>query len=637
MNWQHFHALLWVRWRLLVNQMRRGGPVNAIAAGFLAVIGVLAALVMFGSFLFVGLFAFPKDYPDALLYVWDGLVVAFIFSWMIGLIIELQRSEVLSLDKLMHLPVSLKGAFLINYLSSFFSMSLIVFVPAMVALSLGVLFTWGPSMLVVLPLLAAFIVMVTALTYQFQGWLASLITNPRRRRTVIVMVTMGVILMGQVPNLVNIIFIRSWANTEDPAITEFNDRQEKLGAARNAGEIDEQVYKERQQENEMQKVARQRELKEDVEQRLETSFVIGNAIVPPGWLPLGAEFAAKQNVLPGLLGTLGFAGIAWLSLWRAYQTTVRLYTGQFTAGKKAAVAAIDTSPPAVKKATSALRLNVLEWRLPWVSEPAAAVALGGFRSLIRAPEAKMMLLTPLIMVVVFGSLFMSNVFTPKKSKESKGAQESLQQFIMPEFVPPLVAYGAMSMALLSIGQFVGNQFGFDRGGFRALVLSAAPRRQILLGKNLAFAPLGLGLGLLVSVLVQVIYPVRIDVFLAEVPQLLSMYLLFCMVANWLSIMAPMSIRAGTMKPVNPKVFTVLLHVFSVLLYPVVLAPVLLPLVAHLLVEEVAGIRYLPVDLVLSVLLCALVFFLYQAVLTSEGQLLRRRELKILEAATAKTE
>jgi ABC-2 type transport system permease protein len=241
------------------------------------------------------------------------------------------------------------------------------------------------------------------------------------------------------------------------------------------------------------------------------------------------------------------------------------------------------------------------------------------------------------MVVVFGSLFMSNVFTPKKSKESKGAQESLQQFIMPEFVPPLVAYGAMSMALLSIGQFVGNQFGFDRGGFRALVLSAAPRRQILLGKNLAFAPLGLGLGLLVSVLVQVIYPVRIDVFLAEVPQLLSMYLLFCMVANWLSIMAPMSIRAGTMKPVNPKVFTVLLHVFSVLLYPVVLAPVLLPLVAHLLVEEVAGIRYLPVDLVLSVLLCALVFFLYQAVLTSEGQLLRRRELKILEAATAKTE
>ncbi len=636
MNWQHFRALLWVRWRLLVNQMRRGGPVNAIAAGFLAAMGVLAALVMFASFLFVGLFAFHRDYPEALLYVWDGLVVAFIFTWMIGLIIELQRSEVLSLDKLMHLPVSLKGAFLINYFSSYFSLSLIVFVPAMVALSLGVVFTWGVSMVVVLPLLAAFIVMVTALTYQFQGWLATLITNPRRRRTVIVLVTMSVILVGQVPNVVNILFLRSWGSREDPAITEFNQRQDELDAAWKAGEIDDEFYLEMERQNEVQKLARQRALSEELGQRVERSFIIGNAIVPPGWLPLGAEFAARHNVLPAVLGTLGFAGIAWLSLWRAYQTTLRLYTGQFTAGKKAPVPVIDSPEPPVKK-TAKPGLNLLEWRLPWVSEPAAAVALGGFRSLVRAPEAKMMLLTPLIMVVVFGSLFMSGAFTPKKSKDSKDAQESLQQFIMPEFVPPLMAYGAMSMALLSIGQFVGNQFGFDRDGFRALVLSVAPRRQILLGKNLAFAPLGLGLGLIVSALVQVIYPVRIDVFLAEVPQLLSMYLLFCMVANWLSIMAPMSIRAGTMKPVNPKVFTVLLHVFSVMLYPVVLAPVLLPLLAHLLVEEVAGIRYLPVDLVLSVLLCVLVFFLYQAVLAWEGRLLRKRELTILEAATKKTE
>jgi hypothetical protein len=192
----------------------------------------------------------------------------------------------------------------------------------------------------------------------------------------------------------------------------------------------------------MQKVARQRELREGVGQRVETSFVIGNAIVPPGWLPLGAEFAAKHNLIPAVLGTLAFAGIAWLSLWRAYQTTLRLYTGQFTAGKKAAVPVIDSSEPAVKKAGKP-RLNLLEWRLPWVSEPAAAVALGGFRSLVRAPEAKMMLLTPVIMVVVFGSLFMSNAFTPKKSKDSKEAQDSLQQFIMPQFVPPLMAYGAM--------------------------------------------------------------------------------------------------------------------------------------------------------------------------------------------------
>ncbi len=52
-----------------------------------------------------------------------------------------------------------------------------------------VLTSRGSLLLRVLPLLAAFLLMVTALTYQFQGWLASLMSNPRRRRTVIVMIT----------------------------------------------------------------------------------------------------------------------------------------------------------------------------------------------------------------------------------------------------------------------------------------------------------------------------------------------------------------------------------------------------------------------------------------------------------------
>ena len=77
------------------------------------------------------------------MYVWDGLVVGFLFSWAIGLLAELQRSEVLSLDKFLHLPVSLTGVFLINYLSSLFSLTLIIFVPAMVGLSLGLVIRPG--------------------------------------------------------------------------------------------------------------------------------------------------------------------------------------------------------------------------------------------------------------------------------------------------------------------------------------------------------------------------------------------------------------------------------------------------------------------------------------------------------------
>ena len=40
-----------------------------------------------------------------------------------------------------------------------------------------------------------------------------------------------------------------------------------------------------------------------------------------------------------------------------------------------------------------------------------------------------------------------------------------------------------------MSQLLGNQFGFDRGGFRVYVLSPASRRDVLLGKNLSFVPL----------------------------------------------------------------------------------------------------------------------------------------------------
>src|SRR5262249_8203318 len=155
-------------------------------------------------FLLIGLLALPKASPAVLLYVWDGLVVAFLFCWAIGLLADLQRSEALSLDKFLHLPVSLTGAFLINYVSPLLSVTLVLFLPPLLALGLALVFAKGPAMLAVLPLLAAFLFLVTAVTYQFQGWLASLMSNPRRRRTVIVTVTLAFILFFQLPNLLNL-------------------------------------------------------------------------------------------------------------------------------------------------------------------------------------------------------------------------------------------------------------------------------------------------------------------------------------------------------------------------------------------------------------------------------------------------
>src|SRR5258707_1188718 len=83
--------------------------------------------------------------------------------------------------------------------------------------------------------------------------------------------------------------------------------------------------------------------------------------------------------------------------------------------------------------------------------------------------------------------------------------------------------GGILLVLFGMLQLMANQFGFDRDGFRVFVLCAASRRDILLGKNLSFAPLALGLSALLVILVQVFCPLRLEHFLSMFPQLISMF------------------------------------------------------------------------------------------------------------------
>ena len=63
---------------------------------------------------------------------------------------------------------------------------------------------------------------------------------------------------------------------------------------------------------------------------------------------------------------------------------------------------------------------------------------------------------------------------------------------------------------------------------------------------------------------------RIDHFLAFFPQMVSMYLLFCLLANWLSILAPLPIAAGAFRPTNIKGIPLLLNFAFMLVFPFVL-------------------------------------------------------------------
>jgi len=610
-NLEHLRAFLWLRWRLRYNQFRRAGALNAVFFSIYAVLAFMASIGLFVTGLMVGLFAMPEAPAAVRLYVWDGVVIVFLFFWMIGLLMEVQRAEGLALDKVLHLPVSPAGGFLINYLSSLFSLTLIAFVPGMVGLILGQSISISPVMLLGLPLLTAFILALTAVTYQFQGWLASLMVNQRRRRTVIVAVTAGFILVSQLPNLINV--IRPWEDAVDSS-KRLQEQRTELQRDFAAKKMTLPEYQKKDQELQKEHDAQNEESNRRQLAELERITRVVNLVLPIGWFPLGAA-TLPDGVLPALLGTLGLGLIGAFSLRRAYRTTVRLYTGQFTSGSAASASTAPTPAPP----WDPNKVRLVERTLPWVSEHASAVATAAFRSLTRAPEAKMMLLAPIIMVVVFGGVLMTRAGSP------------------PEALRPLMAIGAATMIVLMSVQLIGNQFGYDRAGFRAYVLCPSPRREILLGKNLAFAPLVLGFGFFALLLIGTVYPMRIDHYPAAIAQLISMFLVFCMLANVLSIFAPIAMAAGSVQPQNVKMVPVLLQLVFLMFFPVALVPVLLPIGVEVLVEEVGEVRGLPVSLVLSLIILTVVVFVYRRVLTWQGEWLEAREQKILEVVTSKAE
>lgn len=611
MNWEHLKAFVWLRRRIAANQWRRAGTLNAVLMTIISVGAVVLSIPLFIGTLALGIYGIPRAEPIHLLYIADVLIVGFLFSWTLGVVAEMQKTEVLSLSKFLHLPVSVGGAFLINFVSSLMGFSLVSFAPILLGLALALVFTKGPLLLLAFPLMAAFVFMVTALTYQLQGWLASLMSNPRRRRTVVVVTTVGFMLLLQMPNLLN--FFAPWSvfQQQTKPSTEMAKEFAELTRAYNTQEIDAAEYMRRQEEltHKYKFIAQQNEIASL--KSVEAPTLLLNRVLPVGWLPLGIMAASEGRALPAVLGCLGMTLIGSASLWRAYHTTLGLYQGKFAGGNT-------QSAPRAERSTVVRKAGIdfLERRLVGVSEPVAAIALGGLRSLFRSPESKLMLLLPLALGAVFGATLV---------------KASLN---IPINFRPLVAIGGMVIVLFGVMQFLANQFGFDRDGFRVFVLCAASRRDILLGKNLAFAPLVAGMAAIFLIIAQVVSPMRLDHLLAMLPQFTTMYLLFCLLMNLLSIYTPMQVAQGTMKPANQKLIPVLAQLTAIgIVFPLLQIPTFFPLGIEAGLVHLGWNARLPICLVLTLAECAVVVVIYRYVLAWQGKLLHSREQAILEVVT----
>jgi ABC-2 type transport system permease protein len=340
-------AILQLRWQLTRNQWSRSrhGVRRALAIILLIAACVLGALCFLGALL-VTAYGMRGARSETVMLVWFFFTGAFLMFWTLGLLAELQRSEAIDLQRLMHLPVRLGQIFFINYLASHFTPSLIIVVPAIFGLSIGLAIARGPLMLGMLPLALSMIAMITALSYCLRGWLAALMTNPRRRRNILAVLTFAIVLVAQLPNLYFNVFSRS--NSQ---------RRNSMPMSR---------------------------------------ILFVQKFVPPFWVSLGARSLADGNAAPALLGTIGCLSLAALGLRRAYVSTLKFYHG-----------ANDGSFPSRHRTAETLpgtsRLRFLERRLPGISDEASAVAFASFRSMLRAPEIKMAWAMSLAVPLIVGA------------------------------------------------------------------------------------------------------------------------------------------------------------------------------------------------------------------------------------------
>ena len=588
MNWDQFKTILWLRWRLMRNQARRGGGV--LGAIFAVVIGVSALGVGAACFvggLLGGLFGLANKPPLIIMLVWLAVTLFFLFFWVIGLVTELQRSEMIDLQKLMHLPVALGQMFTINYLVSHFSMSIVLMTPLIFGLGLGLAIARGPLMILMIPLAMSMVFMITAWTYCLRGWLATMMSNPRRRRTVIMCITLSFILLAQGPNL----YFNVLGHNASSSHKSMNGPEaQRYYAAKNAAQ-----------------------------QGMFNNLIAAQGFIPPLWVAVGAQELAGGNPLPALLGTLGCAGLAALGLRRAYLGTVRFYHGE--TGGKAAVKKI-ISLAATK--TSAARANhgpdFLERSIPFAPEQSAALALATLRSLFRAPEVKMTLGSSFIVTIILGVTFFFRSMATA-----------------PDVMKPFFATGSVVFPIFFLAQFFGNQFGFDRDGFRALMLSPADRRLILLGKNLATLPVGAVFGTLLAGLTAARLQLPPLTALATFLQLASVLLMAGVAGNVLSILVPYRIQPGSMKPTKMPGLAMVVLMMCHMFFPVAMLPVFAGPLLELLWHRLHWPDFVPVNLLCSALLLGLMTMIYWQTLAPLGRLLQRRETKILAVITVEVE
>jgi len=585
-------ALILLRFTLFRRMISPAKLVSlAVQTVFVLIILAVSLAVAVGLF-FLGLNMNEIGEPEAMLVITDMLVIAFLVIWLIGVISELQRSDVIDFRKMLYLPVSLKQVFILNFLVSLVTPGLVAFILAATGLILGLILGTGPHMLWAVPLALAFVFMVAAWTYYARGLLAVLMENKRRRRAILVLLPAVFVLVFQIPNLLiagsKIVHQFRSPRTVSKQLDEL---------------IQQQNNKESQQIRE--ELDAIRDGKEQRSVQLKSAFLIGNKIIPFGWLPYGLSALEKRDVKTAGVCMTGLVAVGTAGLGLGYRSTVRFYMGARRRRKNGR-----KKRGARKKEEKERSSRLLESTLPFVDDDTSAFVAAQLVSYLRHPNIRMQLVMPVIMSVVILAVI--------PSIPAKPALRAL--------MPALILLWPM----LGFSMIMFNMFGVDGEGFRALILLPTERRKYVLGKNLALFPLAGGLCFLFLLAGALVFRFGVASLAIGLMQTVQTYLLFCIAGNFVSLFNPYRFGPDAMRATGLKIFSSLMILGTVFLIPLMMLPTVFCLLVDPVTQLIWAHHGFSFGLAVSAAFLTVTIYAYRRSVIHAGNLLARREQIILD-------
>lgn len=610
-RFQQWTALVRAYWQSRLNRWMKEALISRWVGSIFLVIMLFSMAICFAVFVAAGVAlagAVANGKPMAALGAWNALCGFFVFFWLIGLANEIVRGDALSLQRLMHLPISPASVFAFNFLLTWINLPLLYFLCAALGMTFGSCWIeglWG--LWRVVPILS-YALMIAALTSHIQGKIIVWVANPKTRKLLVTLVPIFLSFMGVAISMSSI-FIR------------------RLGQG---GDV---LYWTR----------------------------MLDAWIPFLWL---ADIFSGYSILgPWALVWLPAMWLvaAW-SLRSNYQMTKRYYQNGFDLEASAKKQRRSDSGPA----SQARGVKWIERSFPGLNQPASAIAAMTWTQFWRSPQMKLAMLLPLLQPFFLVLLFSNKPWaapskappiptvvepsdeqTPSIQKAPEGSRTEGAKGLQLSFLNRLTS-GSQYQGLILLGftifssflgsSFACNIFGFDRSGFRFWVLSGLPRSEILRGRNWMFGAMILAIALAVILFSNAIwrYPWMrvIEAMLAFVAYL-PMYLVL---SNIISILAPFPMSAQGFQAKEFSWKSVVLNLALSALIPVLMVLCSMPWAIEWgLHTAVPTSQKIPIALLLMPILVGCSFWLYERSLEIVGELLQNRERNLLQIVTSQVE